>query len=92
MLNSQVHAIKNDGTVTHNAFNWTFPDWDGAESVQVIPSDPCANCSGGAFFQAVFNVNMIFKFPLIDFIGLGGNVLVNSEHEPRHRSRNLQWQ
>ena len=54
-VNGQVHAIKNDGTVTLNAFNWTSPDWDGAESVQVIPSSPCANCSGGAYFQAVFD-------------------------------------
>ena len=66
-------------TFTLNVFNWTFPDWDGAESVQVIPSEACLNCSGGAFFQAVFDINTIFKYPQSDFAGLGGNILVNSE-------------
>jgi hypothetical protein len=83
-INGQVHAIKNDGTVTLNAFNWSPPDWIGAESVHVIPSGPCANCSGGAYFEAVFDTNTIFKYPLTDFIGLGGNVLVNSESVPGH--------
>jgi hypothetical protein len=77
----QVHAIKSDGTVTHNAFNWSPPDWDGAESVQVIPSNPCTNCSGGAFFQAVYTSNAIYKYPPTDFTGLGGNILVNSENQ-----------
>jgi hypothetical protein len=44
------------------------PDWLGAESVQVIPDEPCVNCSGGAYFQAVFdgapNPNTIIKYPL----------------------------
>ena len=39
-VNGQVHAIKNDGTVTLNVFNWVSPDWLGAESVQVIPDEP----------------------------------------------------
>jgi hypothetical protein len=80
-INGVVDAIKNDGTVTLNAFNWTPPDWDGAESVQVIPSNPCPNCSGGAFFQAVYTSNLIYKYPPADFTGLGGNVLVNSENQ-----------
>ena len=45
----------------------------------MIPSGPCANCSGGAYFQTVFDVNTIFKYPLTDFVGLGGSILVNSE-------------
>jgi hypothetical protein len=85
----QVHAIKNNDptggnccgyTVTPNAFNWTPPDWDGAESVQVIPSNPCANCSGGSYFQAVYDQQAIFKYMPIDFIGHPGSVLVNSEN------------
>ena len=59
-------------------------DWLGAESVEVIPSEPCVSCSGGAYFQAAFDVNTIFKFPLTDFIGLGGSILVNSEDLPCH--------
>ena len=54
-VNGVVDAIGPDDTVTLNAFNWVSPDWAGAESVQVIPSNPCPNCSGGAFFQAVFD-------------------------------------
>jgi len=35
-INGVVYAIKSDGTVTPNVFNWTAPDWDGAEGVFVI--------------------------------------------------------
>ena len=34
------------GTVTLNVFNWTPPDWPGAESVQVIPSDAVSQLLG----------------------------------------------
>jgi hypothetical protein len=71
---NQVHAIKNDGTVTLNVFS-KF----GAEGVVVIPSAPCTFCSGGAFFQAIQNVNAIYQYPLADFTGLGGSILVTSE-------------
>jgi len=60
-INGVVYAIKSDGTVTPNVFNWTAPDWDGAEGVFVIPSNPCTNCSGGAFFQAVYTSNLIYN-------------------------------
>ena len=88
-VNGQVHAIEYDGvTVTLNVFNWVSPDWLGAESVQVIPDTPCANCSGGAYFQAVFDgglhPNSIIEYPLTDFTGLGGSILVNSESIPGH--------
>ena len=54
----------------------------------MIPDEPCVNCSGGAYFQAVFDgsifANTIINFPLTDFTGLGGSVLVNSESIPGH--------
>ena len=74
----QIHAIKHNPddtyTVTLNVFQWP-----GAESVNVIPSEPCLACPGGVYFQAAFDVNTIYTFPLTDFIGLGGGILVNSE-------------
>jgi hypothetical protein len=51
-----------------------------AEGVFVIPSPPCAFCSGGAFFQSEQQLTQaIYQYPLSDFTGLGGNVLVISE-------------
>jgi hypothetical protein len=88
--NGQVHAIDYHAghAVTLNVFNWVSPDWLGAESINVIPNTPCANCSEGAYFQAIFDgglhPNTIIKFPLTDFIGLGGSILVNSESIPGH--------
>jgi hypothetical protein len=73
-VNGQVHAIKNDGTVTLNVF-----PWPGAESVQVIPNQICAACEGRAYFQAVYDLNEVDTFPLTDFAGLAGSILVNSE-------------
>ena len=74
--NGAVHAIDyhSGHTVTYDVF-----DWDGAESVVVIPSVPCAFCSGGAFFQAIENFNAIYQYPPGDFTGLGGSILVPSE-------------
>ena len=53
-----------------------------AEGVYVIPSAPCAicDCSGGAFFQAEQHVKLVWQYPLSDFTGLGGNVILTSEH------------
>src|SRR5947207_3409346 len=51
-----------------------------AEGVFVIPPVPCTFCSGGAFFQAEQQITQaIYQYPLSDFTGLGGNVLVTSE-------------
>src|SRR5881296_459638 len=51
-----------------------------AEGVFVIPSPPCTFCSGGAFFQSEQQITQaIYQYPLSDFTGLGGNVLVTSE-------------
>jgi hypothetical protein len=70
-----VHAIKNDGTVTLNILSHV-----SAEGVFVIPAVPCTFCSGGAFFQAEQQLTQaIYQYPVTDFTGLGGNVLVTSE-------------
>ena len=71
---SAVHAIKNDGTVTLNILSHV-----AAEGVFVIPAVPCTFCSGGAFFQALQDVGQVWQYPLSDFTGLGGKVLVTSE-------------
>src|SRR4029077_9793479 len=72
--NSTVNAIAPDGTVTYDVVI-VF----SAEGVHVIPSTPCAYCSGGAFFQAIEDSNSIYQYPPTDFTGLGGNILVTSE-------------
>ena len=74
--NGQVHAIKNDSTVTTNVLPFL---WDGAEAVQVIPTTPSTFCSGGTFFQAIEDFNTIYQYAPVDFAGLGGNILVPSE-------------
>ena len=71
----KVHAIKNTGAVTYDAF-----DWYGAEAVKVIPTTQSTFCSGGAFFQAIENFNTIYQYAPADFAGLGGNILVPSEY------------
>ena len=89
-INGKVHAVDYHAghAVTLNVFNWSGDDWLGAESVNVIPDTPCAACVGGAYFQAVFDggahANTIIEFPLSDFFGHGGGVLVNSESIPGH--------
>jgi hypothetical protein len=73
--NSQVHAIRNDGTVTLNLLSHVT-----AEGVHVIPSPPCTFCSGGTFFQAEQQLfKLVWQYPLSDFTGLGGNVILVSE-------------
>jgi hypothetical protein len=70
-----VIAISNTGVV-----NTSVLDWPGAESVLVIPPNPCSfGNSDGAMFAANFNNNLITKFTTADLAGLGGNVLVTSE-------------
>jgi hypothetical protein len=74
-----VHAIKNDGTVTLNILSHV-----SAEGVFVIPQNPCTFCDSSpgpsAFFQAEQQITQaIYRYPLSDFTGLGGNVLVTSE-------------
>jgi len=56
-----------------------------AEGVYVIPSPPCAFCDSppagpSAFFLAEQqNLQFVWRYPLSDFTGLGGNVIVTSE-------------
>src|SRR5438094_2664653 len=75
--NNKVHAIGPPPTytVTLNILSHV-----SAEGVFVIPSPPCTFCSGGAFFQSEQQITQaIYQYPLSDFTGLGGNVLVTSE-------------
>jgi len=75
--NNKVHAIGPPPTytVTLNILSHV-----SAEGVFVIPSPPCTFCSGGAFFQSEQQMTQaIYQYPLSDFTGLGGNVLVTSE-------------
>ena len=44
------------------------------------PAPPCTFCSGGAFFQAEQQLfQFVWQYPLSDFTGLGGNVILASE-------------
>jgi cell division septation protein DedD len=68
-------TISNTGVV-----NTSIGTWPGAESILVIPPNPCSfGNSDGAMFSANYNANNITKFTTGDLSGLGGNVLVTSE-------------
>jgi hypothetical protein len=78
-MNGQVHAIGPPPTytVTQNILSHV-----AAEGVFVIPSPQCTFCSGGAFFQAIQQGGagqFVWQYPLSDFAGLGGNVILTSE-------------
>ena len=77
-FNGAVHAIASDGGVTPYVFTWFGP-----EAVIVIPSTPCTFCNDtanpGAYFQAIFDLGAIYKYPPADFTGLGGGILITSE-------------
>ena len=54
----QVNAIKNDGTITYNAFNWAPGFEANPENVNVIPDPACTfGCiqgqPSGSFFQMI---------------------------------------
>ena len=83
----QVTAIKNDGTVTYNAFNWAPGFEANPENVNVIPDPACgfgciANQPQGSFFQAIEDYGFFLYYGPLDFQGLGGNVIVTNEAEP----------
>ena len=83
----QVTAIKNDGTVTYNAFNWAPGFEANPENVNVIPDPACgfgciANQPQGSFFQAIEDYGFFLYYGPLDFAGLGGNVIVTNEAEP----------
>ena len=82
-----IHAVKNTNppgpgpyTVFPNILSHVNP-----EGVFVIPSPPCAFCDSppagpSAFFLAEQqNLQFVWRYPLSDFTGLGGNVIVTSE-------------
>ena len=70
----QVTAIKNDGTVTYNAFNWA-PGFEALpENVNVIPDPACgfgciANQPQGSFFQAIEDYGFFLYYGPLDFQG-----------------------
>ena len=84
----QVTAIKNDGTVTYNAFNWTPPVLRRFRKTstlsRTLPADSAAyaNQPQGSFFQAIEDVGFFLYYGPLDFAGLGGNVIVTNEAEP----------
>jgi hypothetical protein len=71
---SRVYAVSNTGVVTHIA------DWPAAEAVHVIPQTVCSfGNSGGALFATDFP-NGVEKYPVSDFTGLAGRLLVTGEN------------
>jgi hypothetical protein len=74
--NSAVHTVglPPTYTVTQNVLSHF-----NAEGVYVIPSTPCTYC-GNAFYLAEQQQNQfVWAYPLSDFTGLGGNVILTSE-------------
>jgi hypothetical protein len=69
-----VFAISNTGIVN------TVTAWPTAEAIRFIPLQTCGfGATGASFFDAMYSLNQIFKFPQTDFAGLGGSALVTSE-------------
>ncbi len=82
-----VHAVRNDNPPGPGPYT-VFPNilsHVSAEGVSVIPSPPCAFCDSppagpSAFFLAEQQqFQLVWRYPLSDFTGLGGNVIVTSE-------------
>ncbi|MFL6501812.1 MAG: hypothetical protein ACJ8LL_13970 [Candidatus Udaeobacter sp.] len=74
--NSAVHTVglPPSYTVTQNVLSHF-----NAEGVYVIPNPLCAYC-GNAFYLAEQQMNQfVWAYPLSDFTGLGGNVILTSE-------------
>ena len=74
--NNAVHTVglPPSYTVTQNVLSHI-----DAEGVYVIPNPPCTYC-GNAFYLAEQQLNqLVWSYPLSDFTGLGGNVIVTSE-------------
>ncbi|HEX4706623.1 MAG TPA: hypothetical protein VH229_02725 [Candidatus Udaeobacter sp.] len=79
---NQVYAIDNMGNVTYNPFNLPDPTvFTLAEQILVIPEFPCTYCDR-AFFQASAQNDTIFSYPLSDFTGFGGDILITTEGAP----------
>ena len=81
-INSNLYTINSAGTVNYNPFNVPPGTFSGAEQVLVIPEFPCAFCGDHAFFTASAGDNDITSYPVGDFTGLGGDILVTSEGTP----------
>ena len=85
-----IHAVKNTNPPGPGPYT-VFPNilsHVNAEGVYVIPNSPCTftplGCSqgngDGAFFLAEQQMfQQVWKYPLSDFTGLGGNVILTSE-------------
>ena len=101
-----IHAVKNTNPPGPGPYT-VFPNilsHVNAEGVYVIPNSPCTftplGCSqgngDGAFFLAEQQMfQQVWKYPLSDFTGLGGKVILTSEAGiagRRHFSRNRRWE
>jgi hypothetical protein len=74
--NNAVHTVglPPTYTVTQNVLSHF-----SAEGVYVVPNPPCAYC-GNAFYLAEQQMNQfVWAYPLSDFTGLGGKVILTSE-------------
>ena len=77
--NNAIHTIGLPPTYTVTP---NFLHHQSAEAVHTIPSPPCSFCDSfpSAFFQAEQQVfQLVWRYPLSDFAGLGGNVILVSE-------------
>ena len=76
-----IHAVKNTNPPGPGPYT-VFPNilfHINPEGVYVIPNPPCSYC-GNAFYLAEQQAfQLVWAYPLSDFTGLGGNVILTSE-------------
>ncbi|HWI67890.1 MAG TPA: hypothetical protein VNS88_05890, partial [Nitrospiraceae bacterium] len=81
-LNSNLYTINSVGNVNYQPFPGVpAGTFTGAEQVLVIPQFPCVFCDR-AFFSASAVDDNIISYPVGDFTGLGGDILITSEFAP----------
>ena len=78
-INSNVYTINNMGVVNYEPFPGATGLVTGAEQILVIPQFPCTYCADRTFFQATAVNDQINSYPLSDFTGLGGDILITTE-------------
>ena len=67
------------GNVNYEPFPGATGLVTGAEQILVIPEFPCIYCTDRAFFQASAVNDQINSYPLSDFTGFGGDILIPTE-------------
>ncbi|HYM14678.1 MAG TPA: hypothetical protein VEZ14_03900, partial [Dehalococcoidia bacterium] len=71
----KVYAVSPAGAIS------TVASITNAEPVNFVPSSPCTYASsGGTYFVTLSDLNTVDKFPLSDFSGLSGDLLVADEY------------